>query len=143
MSETRRYFVVKPEIAGGWGPRTVAITEAHPPQVTFLDYEFQDWFGDGILATFPCFIVREELADDLAGSGYTGFEFGVVAISKSDLFYDLKGDLKLPHFKRLLVTGKEREDDLFINGDHNLAVSDRALHVLRRHVLLQAEISDY
>ena len=57
-----RYFILEPEIAGGWGERTVADTGIFPPTVTALHYRFDGWRGDELLESFPCFIVTDRFA---------------------------------------------------------------------------------
>ena len=55
-------YILEPEVAGGWGEGTIANTSPHPPVVETLEYMFDGWGGDDLLATFPCFIVSEALA---------------------------------------------------------------------------------
>lgn len=54
-----KYYVVEPEVAGGFGINTVFTrTEGKPMVVHKLHYEFDGWLGDSLLETTPCYIVR-------------------------------------------------------------------------------------
>lgn len=46
-------------------------------------------FGDADLASFPCYIVTEQLATALRASDLIGFEFDNVTVTKSPEFDDL------------------------------------------------------
>lgn len=135
------YHYVEPEVAGAWGNETIADTSVHPPVVHKLHYEISGWLGDDLLETFPCFIVSERLREDLIKSGLAGFDFDHVLISKSD---ELAADTtfeEMPNFHWMKVHGANEGADFKISADHRLMVSDRALTVLRRNKIANAEIS--
>src|SRR6476660_8794270 len=69
------WSVLAPEVAGGWGERTVADTSTHPPRVTALHYQFDGWLGDELLESFPCYIVTRRLAHALTAAGLSGFNW--------------------------------------------------------------------
>ena len=48
------YFVLKPEVAGELGEASIVDTSHWPPIVENLEYHFQGWLGDVLLASFPC-----------------------------------------------------------------------------------------
>src|SRR5436190_24088139 len=100
-----RFFVLEPEIAGGWGERTDADTSAFPPTVTALHYRFDGWLGDELLEAFPCFIVTERLAARLRRSGMSGFRLQAVEVSTSAEFDELYPCWEPPVLKWLRPVG--------------------------------------
>lgn len=153
-----KYFTLEPEVAGGWGETTIADRTVHPPVVSRLHYEFDVWLGDDLLATFPSYIVSEQLHEALLLSKMTGFSFDDVTVTTSDLFTDIQEPsgtkVGLPKFYWLKVHGKAGEQDFGIlntlrpveqghqrskrrttapayTGKYQLAVSERALNLLR------------
>jgi hypothetical protein len=106
------FHLLRPEVAGGWGPNIQAHRQTHPPVVTHLHYEFEGWLGDDLLTTFPEFIVTERLARALEQSGLTGF--GLASMETSHDF----GRTSLAE----------------------LVVSQKGLDLLRRFSLKQCEV---
>src|SRR5882762_5476579 len=105
------YFYIEPEVAGGLGPNTVMDVSVHPPIVSHLNYEFDGWFGDVLLTSFPCFIVTEDAKNKLMESAVTGACFANVEISTSGEFDDFYPGRQLPRFVWLQVTGRAGRDD--------------------------------
>jgi hypothetical protein len=67
------YFILEPEVAGGWGPNTkFTRTPGKRVVIHHLNYEFDGRLGDELLESWPCFIVTQSLADRLKSSGLTG-----------------------------------------------------------------------
>lgn len=126
-------FLLEPDVAGGWGRRTVADVSVHPPLVSRLHYEFADWFGDDLVTSFPCFIVTERLAAALDAAGLTGYRLDAVVVSTGPGFSELRPGVELPRFRWLRVSGVMGVDDFAVAPDYRLAVSARALELLRRH----------
>lgn len=134
------YYIVEPEVAGGWGSNTVADTTTRPPIVSRLHYQFDGWLGDEILESFPCFIVSESLKNDLASSDLTGFEFDDVEISKSNEFLTDDDMRDLPKFYWLKVLNQTLAADFIIAPDRRLMVSDTALAVMGKHRMSHADV---
>lgn len=132
-------YLIKPEVAGGLGPRTVMDRTTHPPRVDVLDHEFADWLGDDLLETYPCFVVTQRLGDLLAASDLTGYRLDDVIVSTTDQFPELHPG-PLPVFHRLRVTGTPHTDDMWLDDRASLHVDDAALTVLRRARLAHAVI---
>jgi len=130
------YFVLKPEVAGGRGPTTVADRTVHPPIISKLEYRFEGWSGDDILESFPCFIVTERLRTALEQTTLTGYEFADVTITRSEEFNEMEAELHpdrvLPDFKWLKVGGHCKKNDFGITNDYNLCVSPAAMEVLQQ-----------
>ena len=85
----KKYKYIEPEVAGGFGTETVLNANVHPPVVERLHYEFQGWLGDDLLESFPCFIVTEQLANEISFQKLTGIFFDDVKITTSELFSEL------------------------------------------------------
>lgn len=127
------YFVVEPEVAGGWGDNTVfTLTPGQPVVVHKLHYQLDGWLGDELLESTPCFIVTERLAHEIERAGLTGVTFDEVEVTTSDEFKDLYPHLQLPKFVWLKVHGQPAKDDFGIAPGLLLAVSERALELLKR-----------
>jgi len=124
------FYFVDPEVAGGLGDSTVMDTSIHPPVVHELEYKFEDWLGDELLESFPCFIVTESLAEKISANKISGFSLDKVSISTSEEFYELQPDVSLPKFLWLKITGKAGVDDLGISDDFRLVVSERFKNLL-------------
>src|SRR3954452_23407390 len=134
------YLCVRPEVAGGLGPHTVMDVSVHPPIVSRLNYEFDGWSGDVLLASFPAFIVTEDAKNKLMESGVSGARFVDVEITKSDLFDEMYPDTQLPTFAWLQVCGRAGHDDFGLLGNIRLVVSQRVLDILKGLQLTDALI---
>jgi hypothetical protein len=126
-----KYFKIAPEVAGGTSEHTVMDRSVHPPIVSRLHYEVDDWLGDALLAGFPCFIVTMEAKQALEALGTTGITFDSVEITVSGVFEDLHGeDMELPPFAWMKVHGEAGRDDFGLGPDLRLVVSERVLDTL-------------
>jgi hypothetical protein len=132
------YTILAPEVAGGWGAKTVADTSVRPPIVSRLDYEFQGWLGDELLESFPCFIVSDRVAEALQESQLTGFTLDDVRISSSAAFEELHSEVSLPRFRWLRISGQPGISDSGLAPDHRLVVSLAALSLLSGFALNHA-----
>jgi hypothetical protein len=136
------YYYVEPEVAGGWGPNTVATRSAgRPTTVTRLHYVFDGWLGDELLESTPCFIATETLARALTDAQLTGFQLGEVEVSRSDQFLELCSDKDLPRFVWLKIEGSPGSDDLGLSDDMRLVASQAAMDVLQAAVIDQAIVT--
>jgi len=138
-----QFYKLEPEVAGGWGENTVADTSLHPPYIKKLHYEFDGWLGDGVLETFPCFIVTRQVKKAIQNAHMTGFEIDEVEISVSDEFTQMYGDKELPSWCWLKPIGAPGEDDIAITEKAELIISERTLEIFRQHGLNNCEISSY
>lgn len=137
------YYLLEPEVAGGLGDRTVMDSSTHPPRVARLHYQLDDWMGDGLLESFPCFVVTQRLGDALEQAELTGFALADVEISVSDTGAELLGDTRLPDFRWLRVAGAPGADDFGLAGDGSLVVSERAFEVLRTGGIDNCDIEEW
>jgi hypothetical protein len=128
-----RYYVLKPEVAGGIGPNTIFTDRtARPPLIERLHFVFSGWLGDPLLTAVGLYVVTRELQVKLQEMGTTGSSFADVEISTSEEFKDwelLHPERKLPPFVWLQIVGTAGADDFgytTVNG-HCMVVSERVL----------------
>jgi hypothetical protein len=135
------YFLLEPEVAGELGDDTVMDTSVHPPVVSRLQYVFQDWLGDEILESTPCFIVTEHLAGLIEAAGLSGYQLASVdAVLGEDAEELAGGPIELPKFQWLQLTGPAQSGDFGASSNGSLVVSERALDVLRQGALNNCDI---
>jgi hypothetical protein len=137
------YFVIEPEVSGGLGSKTILDSTVHPPIVTKLNYQFDDWLGDDILESFPCYIVTENLAKEIERSSLSGLAFDSVELSKSIEYQELCSKIELPPFRWLKITGKVGVDDFGLDKNHRLVISQKALDIFKKGKLEQSDISQW
>lgn len=134
------YFLLGPEVAGGWGPHIQVDRRSHPPVVTRLHYEFQGWLGDDLLTTFPVFVVTRRLAVALQESRLSGFQLADMELSVGDTWEQLYGTRAVPQCRWLKVTGTGGAEDFGLTELAHLVVSENALQLLRRFSLQHCEV---
>jgi hypothetical protein len=138
-----RYFVIEPEVAGGLGADTVMDSSVHPPRVSELHYEFEGWFGDDLLESFPCFIVTDRCRVALERARLSGCAFSTAKVTVSDTFHELYPGRSLPVFYWLKVSGVPGKDDFGISSDQRLTVSERVLRVLESFSIEHCDVEDF
>ena len=137
------YHVVEPEVAGGFGGRTVLDASVHPPRVSRLHYELEGWLGGEILTTFPVYVVTARVRAALEAMGAAGVEFAPVEVSRSPTFDQLYPGRPLPEFFWMKVHGRPAVDDFGMSDDHRLVVSQRAFDTLRQFPFGDGETRPY
>lgn len=138
-----QFFLVKPEVAGGLGERTIMDRSTHPPKVHVLNYVLDGWSGDVLLTSFPSYIVTPEARDALERLPASGISFAQVDVSKSETFDELFPEKQLPEFSWMKIEGTAGQDDFGIAPNLRLVVSERALDVLVKLGLREAVITAY
>ena len=126
-----KYYVIEPEVAGGFGERTVIDRTAGKMVVQKLHYKFDGWQGDELLESAPCYIVTERLASEIERAQFTGVRFEGVEVSTSDQFTELYPNRRLPKFLWLKVEGKPGHDDFGVAPGLQLVVSERAVELVK------------
>jgi len=135
------YFLLEPEVAGELGDGTVMDTSVHPPVVSRLQYVIQDWLGDEILESTPCFVVTEHLAGLIEAAGLSGYRLaGAEVVLGEDAEELADGPIDLPKFQWLQLPGSAGTDDFGASSNGSLVVSERALDVLRQGALNNCDI---
>ncbi len=138
------YYQLEPEVAGGFGPKSVFLdVGARPPRIEKFNYEFDIWPRDPLVEAVATYIVTKPLAEKIASLHPTGVSFGRVETSKSGEFEDRYPDYKLPEFVWLQVTGNAGQDDFGLSPTHSLVVSERVLRVLKAAGMAHADISAF
>lgn len=138
-----QYCLVEPEVAGGFGPKSILNPKVRPPAVTHFHYEFDVWLGDPLLETVGCFIATDALKEKIQSLGATGVSFSTVEVSKSGQFEDLSPNCTLPSFVWLQVRGRPGKDDFGLSSEHILVVSERILRLLEVSNMSHADVSEY
>lgn len=134
------FYLLRPEVAGGWGPNTKAHRQTHPPVVTHLHYEFEGWLGDDLLTTFPEFLVTEGLAQSLEQSALTGFRLGAVETSAGGMWEQMYEGRPLPECRWLKVTAAAGQADFGKTALADLVVSQAGLDLLSSFSLKYCEV---
>jgi len=137
------FYIIEPEVAGGWGDGTVADTTVHPPFVSVLEYRLDGWLGDEILETFPCYIVTESLMKDFAQEQLVGYEDADVILTVSEDFFSECEVGDIPKFRWLKIIGSDPGSDFRCSTDNSLIVSEKAMAVLRKHKITHADIEAF
>ncbi|MCP4357557.1 MAG: hypothetical protein GY796_06030 [Chloroflexi bacterium] len=137
------FFVLEPEVAGGWGKNTEADTSVYPPRVFKLHYEFSGWLGDCIIESFPCFLVTADASQAISEAHLSGYEFVNVEVSQSNEFDEFHPGYELPTWRWLEPTGTPGKDDFAVTNKVVLVVSNRALNILKEHGLEHCNVSRY
>lgn len=126
------FYVVEPEVAGGFGEHTVMDRYSGKMVIKKLHYKFEGWLGDHLLESTPCYIVSEQLADEIKHAQMLGVEFDKVEVTTSKQFSELYPNRELPKFLWLKVTGIPGQDDFGIASGLRLVVSKHALNLLKQ-----------
>jgi hypothetical protein len=136
------YYLVEPEVAGGWGRNTLfSRTSGQPDVVHRLHYKFDGWLGDELLESVAELIVTERLAAEIEKAGLTGVWFDNVEITKSQAFEDWHPGQELPRFLWMRIVGKPSQDDFWMTPQLILAVSERALDLLKKNGIAHMDVS--
>ena len=126
-----KIYLLEPEVCGGIGDETVSDSSNFPPVIYSLHYVFDDWLGDDLIESFPCYLVTKNLKKSLENSGLNGFEFHSVKISTSEIFNEIHSKKNLPEFSWIKIKGTNEKSDFFIK-ENKLAVSERAFDLLKK-----------
>jgi hypothetical protein len=118
-------------------------TTVHPPRVQRLHYEFEDWLGDDLVESFPCFLVSEPLAAKLTAVDLGTFQLKDVEVTMTPEAKELLGDNAFPNFYWLDVAGTAGRDDVGITLTGLLVVSDQALAVLREFNIDNCDVEPF
>lgn len=137
------FFLLEPEVAGGLGDNAILDSTVHPPHVTRLHYAIDDWHGDELLESTPCFIITQELGDKLVEAELTGFELADAEVTLSETGIELLGNTELPKFRWFKVPGTAGTDDFGLTSDATLIASARALESLRTGDISGCDIEEW
>lgn len=137
-----RFFVLHPEVPGGFDEESECDFLVVPPKVDKLVVQFDDWLGDDLLTTHPVFFVTAALAEKLRSTDLSGYALAPMRVTRSELFGDIHEDdpLDLPEFLWLRLHGRAGFDDFGCSDTMELVVSERSLSLLKSMRLAQCEV---
>ena len=138
-----RYYILGPEVAGGFGANTQLKSSCHPPKVDCLHLEFEGWLGDCLIESFPCFVATESVIESLKAAGTTGIEDRDVEVSTTDGFRELYPDREIGRWRWMQAVGTPGLDDIAVTESARLVASERAVEILRSHGLEHCDIEEY
>ena len=130
-----------PEVAGGLGPEAVLDRTFRPPVVRVLHYEVEGWLGDDLVTTISSYLVSPAAAAALEQEQLTGFRLADTTVTIAPDTADV--DPRILTFRWLQVSGRPGVQDVAVDDLGRLVLNDRALAVLQRFRLDDAEISDW
>jgi len=137
------YYLIEPDAPGGLGPKTLFDRTGPRLEVKALHCVFDDWFGDCIVTSSPCFMVTEQAARLLEQMPATGVVFEQAIVSQSETFKELNADMELPGFAWLKVLGRPGTDDFGLSQTLDLVVSERVLKLLKQEGMPRAEFREW
>ena len=119
------------DIAGSPGPGT--LWGESPAEIRRLNYEFDGWLGDDLVASTPVTISTTRVRDAVVAGGLTGVEFADVLVTRSQEFEDVLGaEVELPEWVWLRPVGTPGQDDAWAGRWNRLTVSERMLMLLQQ-----------
>lgn len=124
-----KYIKVDPEVIVGMGEHIVIDNSIYPPKVQNLHINVEDWMGDNIMENFPVYIITERLKKGLQATDFKGFKINNLELTIDEYFfknYQLKKEI--PKFYWLLVIGKNNKDDLYIDDQNILNISENCFY---------------
>lgn len=123
-------FRLDPQVAGELGEGTVLDGSTHPPRVSQVVYVLDQPDADESIQSFPVFLVSTNLGSRLQDAGLTGFELSGVIVRPSDNYLAIYGDVPLPQYLWLQVTGTAEETDCWLDESLQVCVSDRMMAIM-------------
>ena len=135
------WYVLRPVIPGDISDSS-GDWRAHPPVLEKLRYEIDVPCDDAIIAAFPIWVITAPAKAAIEAAGLSGASFDAVEISELANHEALWPDRKLPEYAWLKVHGTAGRDD-FGTHDFRPVVSDRALGLLRKLGIPNAEVKPY
>lgn len=134
------HYILDPEVPGELGSKTKLDTSTHPPRVSYLNFELDNWFGDDLFQSFPCFVVTNRLRQEIESIKATGVKFGKLELTLSDNFKALYPTKSVPDCSWLIIAGKAGKDDFGLSSDYRLVVSERIFAVLKGFQLNNCDV---
>ena len=64
-----KYYVIEPEVAGGFGENCEIDWSTGKMQVNKLHYQFDGWLGDELLESTPCYIAKRAGLCEMGATG--------------------------------------------------------------------------
>lgn len=148
-SKHMRFYKLEPEIAGEIGDNSIIQYEnGKISKIKYLEFRFTDWLGDELISTHPCYIITENLKEEILLNKLRGIQFQNILISFSDEFFELNDSTVIPNFVQIICENKYEEkndviiQDFYVNEYKELIVSENALNVFQNHTLNNCVIQE-
>jgi hypothetical protein len=134
----KNYQKIQPEVIVGLGEKTQFLEKVPPFRTVInLHIQLEDWLGDDLMECHPCYIVTQSLKEGLESSAFSGFEFSDLEVTKDEYFdNNYQINRPLPKFYWLKVIGVLNRDDMSVDLDSSLSISDELLSFLQRNYTL-------
>jgi hypothetical protein len=139
----KHYYSIEPDVPGGLGPETRYDRSGARLEVALLHYEFEDWFGDCLVTSSPCFMVTDAVARSLEEIPATGCVFEQAKVTLSENFREFNPEVHLPDFVWLKVLGRPGVDDFGLSQALELIVSERVLRLFEQFGIPRAEYIEW
>jgi len=135
----KNYKKIQPEVIVGLGAETEFQEKEAPfKTVVKLHINLEDWLGDDLMECYPCYIVTENLKHLLENNSFNGYEIRQMKVSLDENFeYNYSKSKPLPLLHWLQIVGKNNIDDLFLDENKDLNVSEDFLVFLKANVDLK------
>ena len=138
------YYLICPEVPGGFGEKTVFDKSVIPWEVIHFHLSIDGWLGGDLLTTTPLYYVTEVLMKSLRESALSGiYQMDEIEITKSDTYRGLHPNKEYPRMFRLRFSGIYGKDDFCWSLPDRLLISDRALTFLQRFNLSISSIEKF
>lgn len=125
-----KFFKVYPEVPAGIGKDTLFDKTSVPWEILNLHLVFQGWLGCQLMTSHPYFFVTYFLKERIEKSKITGIlKFKPVTITKSELFFDVHGNLEIPPCYWLEINGIAGKDDIGLMSN-DLILSERFMSLI-------------
>ena len=122
------YYITEPQVPGYLGSHTT-YTSQFPARVGDMHYVFNSWPCDDIIEAYPCFAVSDRLKAKIEEAGASGVNFLPCSVAMSEDISDSEG-ANIPFFWRIEPTGVMRKDDVSLDKEHRLVVSDKVKRII-------------
>ena len=134
----KNYQKIQPEVIVGMGEKTKFLDQKPAIKtVLHLHIQLEDWLGDDIMECHPCYLVTEKLKEGIERTSFSGFEFSELEMTKDEYFHDnYQLNAPLPKFYWLKIIGVINIDDLVVDLDSSLCISDEFLSFLQKNYTL-------
>lgn len=129
-----KLFLLEPEVAG-------YVVESPMG----LEHIFDGWLGDELIATFPYFLITNNLLNNLLIEKISGYSSRAIGISKSDIFNEIYEDKTLPGFVEMLIEGRVILEnnvikywdgkDVCLSQTKDLVVSEKVFSILNKKII--------
>lgn len=137
------FYILEPNVPGGFGSPTVGDFDVQPPLIQSLHLEIDDSEVDEIIQCFPCYLISSRLADSFAQSALTGYSLDSAIVEASEQLHDEAPNHKLPSFCWLKLHGIAGQHDLALSKSHLLVVSQKGLDLILETKPVDLTVEEY